>query len=121
MPLNMAKVIKFKNNTHLYGTIIEKGSNSNGKFIKFSDGTAICRGNMNISTSAVNTFYSNEKDFPIEFSDNNIYIGLGIRESRDKRISLSYTVTKSALTLYYSAANLIGTSTVTYIAIGEWK
>lgn len=117
----MTKIIKFKNDTHLYGTIIAKGSNSNGKYIKFSDGTLICRGQISCSTSAVNTLYSNEKDFPVEFADKNIFVGLGIRESRDKRISLSYTTTKSAITLYYSAANLIGTSTVTYIAIGEWK
>ena len=117
----MTKVIKLKNDTHLYGTIIAKGSNSNGRYIKYSDGTLICRGVIQCVISGLNTLNSAEKDFPVEFADTNIYVGLGIRESRDKRISLSYTATKSALTLYYSAANLTGTSNVTYIAIGEWK
>lgn len=49
----MPKVIKLKNDTYLYGTILEKGSNSNGDYIKFSDGTMICtkvvnwKGNIN--------------------------------------------------------------------------
>ena len=40
----MAKVIKLKNNTYLYGTIIEKGNNETGTYLKFSDGTLICYG-----------------------------------------------------------------------------
>lgn len=37
----MTKVIKLKNNTYLYGTIIEHGSNNYGSYIKFSNGTMI--------------------------------------------------------------------------------
>ena len=37
----MAKVIKLKNDTYLYGTIIEEGSNENGEYIKYSNGTLI--------------------------------------------------------------------------------
>lgn len=43
----MAKVIQFKDNTYLYGSIMEKGSNENGNFIKYSDGTLLCYGRVN--------------------------------------------------------------------------
>lgn len=47
------------------GEIIESGSNSNGEYIKFSDGTMICRKYINFGKKAITTtwgsFYESEK------------------------------------------------------------
>ena len=47
------------------GKIIESGSNSNGEYIKFSDGTMICRKYINFGKKAITTtwgsFYESEK------------------------------------------------------------
>ena len=47
------------------GEIIESGSNSNGQYIKFSDGTMICRKYINFGQKAISntwgSFYESEK------------------------------------------------------------
>ena len=47
------------------GEIIESGSNSNGEYIKFSDGTMICRKYINFGQKAISnkwgSFYESEK------------------------------------------------------------
>lgn len=47
------------------GQIIESGSNSNGSYIKFSDGTMICRKYINFGQKAISnewgSFYESEK------------------------------------------------------------
>ena len=53
----MAKVIKFDNNTYLYGTIIEKGSNTYGKYIKYSDGTLIQYDMKTVQDQSINNVY----------------------------------------------------------------
>ena len=70
----MTKVIRVKGNTYLYGTIIEKGNNNNGTYIKFSDGTMIITqkvtwsGTIDISWG---TLYQSEQislpNFPVSF------------------------------------------------------
>ena len=45
--------------------VVESGSNANGSYIKFSDGTMICRKNINYGTKAINnewgSFYESEE------------------------------------------------------------
>ena len=79
----MAEVFKYKNNNYLYGTIIEKGSNNNGNYIKYSDGTIICNtiknlGNINYTNQygAVWLDSAGNKaiDYPFTFDNvNDIY------------------------------------------------
>ncbi len=40
-----------------WGVIVESGSNSNGSYIKFGDGTMICWVNMNVTDQAINNPY----------------------------------------------------------------
>lgn len=60
----MAKIINFKDGEGIIavsGTIIEKGSNSNGEYIKFGDGTLICMHSSvtgNLNTIAHYTTYN---------------------------------------------------------------
>lgn len=72
----MANVIKLKNNTYLYGTIIEKGSNANGNYIKYSDGTLITHQRVSVTTTidtAWGTLYQSPQitlpRFPVSFID----------------------------------------------------
>jgi len=50
----MAKVIKFKDNTYLDGTIIESGNNENGYYEKYSNGKMKCWHRQEISGASTN-------------------------------------------------------------------
>ena len=82
----MSKSIKLKNNTYWdidsirangksIGYIVESGSNDNGSWIKFSDGTMICRGVVttgDVSFTAWGSLYQYEVpsvSFPLSFID----------------------------------------------------
>lgn len=47
----MAKVIKLKDNNYLYGTLVEKGSNTYGTYEKYSDGRLIQYGTVEAAAS----------------------------------------------------------------------
>lgn len=55
------------------GAIIERGSNANGEYARFADGTQICWGNPGVSQSATNAaggiFFSNQNtlSYPVSF------------------------------------------------------
>ena len=55
----MARVLKLKNNDYLYGVLIDKGSNQNGEWEKYSDGRLIQRGRYMIGDIAFNTARGN--------------------------------------------------------------
>ncbi len=68
-------LVKLKDNQALYGTIIEQRSNSNGTYIKFSDGTMICYSTKSYRatvTQKLNDYiyygYVTLEDFPHEFA-----------------------------------------------------
>ena len=127
----MAQVIKFDNDTYLYGTIIEKGSNSNGKYIKYSDGTLIQYGI--ISLGIIN--YANgdgvvylapsvyTKEFPISFKDTNISISLAIENIGGGVGGICGSGTTKSLYSFYTyhfvSAQL--NTNISFVAIGKWK
>ena len=142
----MAKVIKLKDDTYLYGTIIESGSNNSGDYIKFSDGTLIQKGyadKTNFSSDTdyystvqgINWYRSNNAStiyFPIAFINTNYRISLtvdnGITGTRIviPRINSKYKNGFNAqlmsvekwTTSGVAYQNLNG---VEYLAIGRWK
>jgi len=109
--------------------IIDSGSNSNGNWIKFSDGTLIQRGlgicSENVGYATVN--------FPLEFK-NLDYIMIANHKytsgsefggpSQIKNITTPQSYTKSSAYIYsYFSDGSIASyvRNVQYIAIGKWK
>ena len=115
------------------GVIVESGSNDNGSWIKYSDGTMICRKSVSFTDVAINNpwgqfFISNDiecGEFAQEF--------VGIPDiSRDLKYTTgmcmlmqsSYTLVDynnaGAVTLARGSSSTIS-GTISIIAIGKWK
>lgn len=84
------------------GYIVESGSNSNGNYIKFSDGTMICSGNVGITSSQARqtgglTYYSNDIyfDFPSIFKDTNVRMFTNIQLANMNIFAQSYALAES--------------------------
>ena len=117
---------------YVIGTVIESGSNENGSYIKYADGTLICRGMANITVPITYSGYYGfcrltqeyTPTFPYEFVDN------------------QYNITLTSDTFGYFSAIVTGMTASTfsfrgcthnqsdynpgagkfhYIAIGRWK
>lgn len=124
----MPKVIKLKNDTYIYGTIIEKGTNANGNYIKFSDGTLICYNNdvrfdVNITNSYEGISYYNLPNF--NFPQQFVYppaVNINFRGLAGGGYSF-YNVTLDYFSGFVwkvqSKAN--ATFWAYWIAIGRWK
>jgi len=109
------------------GAIIERGSNANGEYVKYADGTLICvcRPSVDLSTNAFQTFY-----FPSSFIDESYSIATGfelgsaVQYDRAKAITI-HSRYKDA---YAALFNLHGTTISTVseflearvIATGRW-
>lgn len=72
----MSTIKLLTGDNYLHGTIQESGNNSNGNYIKFTDGTMICYNRETITTSINSSYGSLYKsdsiilsDFPVEFID----------------------------------------------------
>lgn len=112
---------------------IESGSNDNGSWIKYPDGTMICRGKMTITSGAwVQTgsvyYYDHETpiSFPQEFIDAND-LSVEISSNNSAYVFLcqgvSYTaseITKVNLLRPTTTSNDVQL-TISYMAIGSWK
>ena len=110
------------------GAVIERGSNENGEYTKFADGTMICLQNK-IIQMAINTAYGSlytgtaTEVFPVQFSQvpsvSAPYMKWGTSGSWggvDQNIS-THSVT---LRVYDVSALPIGDTRIAYIAIGRW-
>lgn len=112
--------------------IIESGSNDNGSYVKYADGTMICRAKKNIVTGtwgATGSMYyydfSEPISFPEEFLDEDT-LSVEISSNNSSFVFLcqgvSYTaseITKVNLLRPTLANN--SSITISYIAIGKWK
>ena len=142
----MANVIKLKNDTYLYGTIIEEGSNSYGAYIKYSSGALIQRGiagkdiflnnnNNYSSVQGINWYRSNNSNpiyFPISFATTNYQLSLSVSNGiNGTRIAIPRinAKNKNSFTAQLIGVENWGTNDVAYqnltgvewIAIGKWK
>ena len=112
-----ANTSSFIPNTLTNGVIIESGSNANGEYIKFADGTMICRNNfLNfVSSSAGQYFY-----FPIAFYDNRYCMEITYRATgRTTPVTFNYNPLSVSYAHIFSPAD--GTFNVSYTCIGKWK
>ena len=108
--------------------IIQSGSNTNGSYIKYSDGTMICYGSTSLNEVSVSDYYSFCKrtnsltiTFPMEFDEvPNVTItnqGFGIFSYTINNITAN-NFSYYAFT-YPSGSNISGS--LQYVAIGRWK
>lgn len=108
--------------------IIQSGSNANGSYIKYSDGTMICYGLTSLNEVSVSDYYSFCKrtnsltiTFPMEFDEvPNVTItnqGFGIFSYTINNITAN-NFSYYAFT-YPSGSNISGS--LQYVAIGKWK
>ena len=108
--------------------IIQSGSNANGSYIKYSDGTMICYGSTSLNEVSVSDYYSFCKrtnsltiTFPMEFDEvPNVTItnqGFGIFSYTINNITAN-NFSYYAFT-YPSGSNISGS--LQYVAIGRWK
>jgi len=111
----------------MFDTTITSGSNSNGSFIKFGDGTMICfykdtvlqqttvaQGAIYTSDGRVYTFASAFIASPI------IIPGVSV-SAYQAWPSWSGSTTNTATTIALNSPNVAGTGWVMYVAIGRWK
>ena len=105
--------------------VIESGSNANGNYVKFADGTQVCF-SKTISASAVNTH--NKKAnwaFPVQFSDTDVTIvGSPNRSDNYGFFLAGYAIPNNlstSLTFICNTGGYTNTIPVSCIATGSWK
>lgn len=107
-------------------TIVESGSNANGKYTKFADGTLICRGKNSISSIGANSGVTNTIPFPYPFIDNDYDFSIdrydcGAYWSHIMTQVISRTTTTFAIAYWNNTEYEAGQTNISYIVIGKWK
>ena len=131
----MTKIIKFKDNTYLYGTLIEEGSNNNGEWEKYSNGKLIQRGTFDVGDISFNTAVGNAYrgansenivviNYPLSFinSDNRIFVN--IEGNSYLNISCNSTTRyNNRFTAYITspANTIVRNIKIIWSAEGKWK
>jgi hypothetical protein len=111
------------------GAIIERGSNANGEFVKYADGTMICTRNYadnpNVTFTLANgiwTFYPFTFSFPVSFvgepscSVGRIFLSTGFGWATPRDVSTSAV----SFTLFDERDRSNTTVTLRYTVVGRW-
>jgi len=112
------------------GDIVERGSNANGEYVKFADGTLICTYNntavasFSISNS-YGSLYQAGKNFtlPATYIDTNYAVSCRVSYGTGASWSQGYANTTTIVTLQaWDIVSRDGTATsnVSYLTIGRW-
>lgn len=112
------------------GAVFERGSNANGEYVRFADGTQICTMSINVTDQAIDSAYGSlfqgarTWSFPVSFSGvPAVSVGLfrwGSAASWGSVATLPST-TSATLRGFDIAARPAGTSTaISATAIGRW-
>lgn len=111
-------------------TIIESGSNANGTYVKFGDGTMICNclntfSSVNITTAEIGTFRTSgtlSLTFPAAFYSTPA-VSLPLAGNTSAVWGASGTTSNSAISFYLIApsSKTISTMPISAIATGRWK
>jgi len=119
-------------NELLGGTIVESGSNANGSYIKFSNGTMICYNKLNLTNitfaESGNLYacdYTTAIPFPIQFIDTPI-VTINTQSSADYYFCWVYATrcnktSINQITLMRTVQRSNVSVPIGYIAIGRWK
>ena len=114
------------------GYIVESGSNNNGSYVKFSDGTMICRNSLRFYeiplTTASGVFFNgvveNQVVFPHAFIDipEVIMNTIGSTDYHYCFISGAIKAKTGIPSITFSRTNSVQANiALNYIAIGKWK
>lgn len=99
--------------------IIESGSNANGSYTKFADGTLLCTVSTTTSGSGFTTI-----TLPAAFSDSN-YVGSGIANASNSSNSVSAKLFNKTTTTVQvavaTAGNAYSIQSCDFMFIGRWK
>lgn len=106
--------------------IIERGSNANGEYVRWADGTQVCWGKFPYSCNTVDVFQSITITFPAIFANNNVSGGAYFQSAPGKMmIPTNWYTTTTTVNIYFYGAEGAPTSTNTlnirWFAIGRWK
>lgn len=106
------------------GAIVEKGSNANGSYTKYLDGTMICWGSTpGLDQTTTSQAYSLGVTLPATFIDTNFKVSVNIISVNVTNVFEGYgragsgTTSTFALVQYW---NFVQTYAYTFIAIGRW-
>lgn len=106
--------------------IIESGSNANGEYIRWADGTQVCCIKKDTKIGEVNQWATYTATYPAMFASiptSLVNIGLGA-DASDHITCTHGGTSSSAMTFHIktTAASYVGGQATTYIlAIGRWK
>ena len=110
------------------GAVIERGSNANGEYVRFADGTQICHFDGTDPSPATTAdgaiFRSNSPytwTFPAGFSvGSHLYTGASGQSSQSRWFTCRVATTTTAEIARYSTFSDTGTRTFRAVAIGRW-
>lgn len=105
--------------------VVESGSNSNGSYIKFADGTLIQQGNTGRFTVPASTSGSKDVTFPINFYDINYYVTQtslgGDYYSWVAEATTNKTISGFKCNCWNNTSTSAADIEYSWIAIGRWK
>lgn len=112
------------------GDVVERGSNGNGEFVKFADGTLICTfksdtvASFSISSS-YGSLYQGSRNFtlPATYTDTNYAVSCRVQYSTGASWSQGFANSTTVVTLQaWDIVSRDGTadSKVSYLTIGRW-
>ena len=107
--------------------IIERGSNANGDYIRWADGTQVCTGSVSLSFVASDNYVAATAIFPAAFvSTPTVVSGTYQGVSNGSASDASYPPSSTSCVISVSPTRGTtfgspGTRTYTYLAIGRWK
>lgn len=113
------------------GAIFERGSNANGEYVKYADGTMICRLDISVTDQAINNAYAGGVyqgtrawAFPAAFSGSPVVVPGAFRWGSSaswSAIGGSASATTATLRGLDMVSRSSGTATqISAIAIGRW-
>ena len=112
------------------GDIVERGSNANGEFVKFADGTLICTFKSDtVASFTINgsygSLYQGVKNFtlPATYTDTNYAVSCRVTYGAGASWSQGYANTTSTVTLQaWDIVSRDGSTNakVAYLTIGKW-
>ena len=107
--------------------IIASGSNTNGSWIKYADGTMICWADSSVSQtqnmSGAGLYYNlaGPFTFPLAFATTPTVVCSLRNSATFPFLSYQQNVSATAFSQYVFNMSANGTCTVSYVAIGRWK
>ena len=103
------------------GAIIESGSNANGDYIRFANGTQICKYLGALNTTAPSVWSGATLAFPAAFSAApHVISGLGAPVSNQHIITAANPTSGTTMKIYLLSSSAVSNQQFFVVAIGEW-